>query len=190
MPGGLASPGAEQRRTAEGRALGWTFSSHKSVLVSTVCPVTSEEHGAPELVRQLSRFHRSADLPFAALVLAYCWWASGTHPFTTVAYLAVGLPAVLIGGSLLRRPLRSPRPHPASAAVEIRLGGVVALLLVGICLEIAGLALGGRSPALPTLSTVLDHALIWHGTRFACFVAWLALGAGPLLAPAVRARRR
>jgi hypothetical protein len=52
---------------------------------------------------------------------------------------------------------------------------------VAFALEVAGLALGGRSSAVPTLSTVVDHALAWHAVRFVLFLAWLALGWAPVV---------
>ena len=45
-------------------------------------------------------------------------------------------------------------------------------------LEAVGLALGGRSADVPTLSTVVDHALGWHLTRLLLFVGWLLIGRG------------
>jgi hypothetical protein len=44
---------------------------------------------------------------------------------------------------------------------------LVALAAAG--LEGLGLALGGRSKTVPTLSTMIDHALAWHALRLILF---------------------
>jgi hypothetical protein len=66
----------------------------------------------------------------------------------------------------------------------------VVLLLLAVGLEVAGLALGGRSTEVPTLSTVIDHALGWHGVRLALFLGWLAVGWAPVARVAVHRRAR
>ncbi|MDA8290707.1 MAG: hypothetical protein M0Z33_03370, partial [Actinomycetota bacterium] len=55
-------------------------------------------------------------------------------------------------------------------------------------LEAAALVLGGRSPAVPTLSTVVDRALVWRPVRFLLLCGWLSLVLAPELAgrPALR----
>ncbi|MGH9098038.1 MAG: hypothetical protein ACRDWB_11510, partial [Acidimicrobiales bacterium] len=63
---------------------------------------------------------------------------------------------------------------------------------LAIGLEGLGLALGGRSSGVPTISTVVDHALAWHGLRFVLFAGWLAMGWVPAIrgASGVRGRQR
>jgi hypothetical protein len=115
-----------------------------------------------------------------AAVAAYAWWAAGLPPFTAASYTAVALPvaALALAACLLPTPARTPRAGgrpwygPLPWAV---------LLVAVLSLEAAGLALGGRSSTVPTLSTVVDHALAWHGVRFVLFLAWLALGWAPVL---------
>ena len=53
-------------------------------------------------------------------------------------------------------------------------------ILLAVGLEAVGLALGGRSAGVPTLSTVIDHALGRHGVRFVLFLGWLAVGWAPV----------
>ncbi|MGO8869830.1 MAG: hypothetical protein ACLQPH_00245 [Acidimicrobiales bacterium] len=119
-----------------------------------------------------------------AVVLAYAWWATGVPPFTNGAYAAVGIPVLALALLVV---VGRPGDHPPgsrSAAPTGRVGGSLpwlALALVALSLEAAGLALGGRSTAVPTLSTVVDHALAWHAVRFALFCGWLAAGFGPLV---------
>jgi hypothetical protein len=48
-------------------------------------------------------------------------------------------------------------------------------------LEGLGLALGGRSKTVPTLSTVIDHALAWHALRLILFCGWLLIGSMPVI---------
>jgi hypothetical protein len=113
-------------------------------------------------------------------VAAYAWWAAGLAPFTSTAYVAVALPVagVAVSAVLIPTGPRSPRSagRPAYGALPW-----VGLLVVAVALEATGLALGGRSSAVPTLSTVVDHALAWQGVRFVLFVAWLALGWAPVV---------
>jgi hypothetical protein len=51
-----------------------------------------------------------------------------------------------------------------------------AVFVVALGLEIAGLALGGHSKDVPTLSTVLDHLLAAHGGRWLLYLWWLWVG--------------
>ena len=53
----------------------------------------------------------------AVAVLAYAWWATGTRPFTPAAYVAVGVPAVVVTASSLSRWHPTPSP-PGPAAGE------------------------------------------------------------------------
>ncbi len=123
-----------------------------------------------------------------AVVAAYAWWATGVAPFTGAAYAAVGIPVavVAVGTSLGPRrndavsPTRSPPTGTFHAALPWAVLGGMALVL-----ELVALALGGRSHTVPTLSTVVDHALSRHPVRFLLFSAWLALAGVPL----VRRRR-
>ena len=122
----------------------------------------------------------------AAAATGYGWWATGVRPFTPAAYLAVALPVAAVAGAgwwwgRHRAPGRSPVRGLRGAAPWL------GLALAGLGLEIAGLALGGRSPRVPTLSTVVDHALAFHATRLVVFAAWVALGLALLR---LRGRRR
>ena len=133
-----------------------------------------------------------AALAGTMVIAAFVWWATGLHSFTASAYAAVGLPVVsLVLVVLVVRPDVSARTEsPAGEECPaIRLHTTfpwLLLLAVGAGLEAWGLALGGRSTGVPTLSTVADHALAWHGVRFALFCGWLAAGWAPLLRRAVR----
>jgi len=115
----------------------------------------------------------------------YAWWASGVPPFTPRAYVAVGLPALVLLAAAIIGPT-SRRAGAISATLpgpphRPRVFPWAILLVLAISLEGLGLALGGRSQAVPTLSTVIDHALSRHAVRFALFCAWLAVGWAPLL---------
>jgi hypothetical protein len=126
-----------------------------------------------------------------ALAGAYAWWVAGLRPFTAVAYLAIALPSALLAVALVlprtgRRTARGTRRHQSPSPLGRQLLPITTVLLLGLGLEIAGLALGGRSSLVPTLSTFVDHALRWQLTRFLLVLAWLA--AGVLLA--LRSRRQ
>ena len=112
-------------------------------------------------------------------VLAYAWWATGLGAFTAVAYAAVAVPAVaLVVVSSVARPTGRPRDAsaPPSPVTVARLWPWLVLAGVAAGLELVALALGGRSPTVPTVSTVTDHAMAWHATRVALFLVWLAVG--------------
>ena len=121
-----------------------------------------------------------------AATAVYAWWATGVPPFTLRAYIAVGLPALLL--------ILAALIGPASGGVEMisatSHGGAhrapkvfpwIILLVLAVALESLGLALGGRSQTVPTLSTVIDHALSRHFVRLILFCLWLAAGWAPLV---------
>lgn len=113
------------------------------------------------------------------------WWVTGLRPFTATCYAAVGVIAAAIGIGGLTVGAR-PGPDAAAPRRGTRVAPWGALALAAVVLEAVGLALGGRSSAVPTLSTVVDHALTTHAGRFVVFVAWLALGVAPTARALVR----
>jgi len=116
-----------------------------------------------------------------AVASAYAWWATGTQPFTLTAYVAVGVPVVLAGAVALGRPVSrvtSPPPTPDGGLWSA--APWIVILALAVVLECTALALGGRSSEVPTLSTVVDHALGRHALRFLLFCGWLAVGFAPV----------
>jgi hypothetical protein len=128
--------------------------------------------------------------------IAYAWWASGVTPFTTLAYVAVAVPAVLVVvtyasmGALSPRRLDVTRYYRARAGDAAFKGTVpwLTVLTLSLALEAVGLALGGRSHTVPTLSTMLDHLLVYHWSRWLVCLLWLGAGAWPLARLARRSR--
>jgi hypothetical protein len=124
-----------------------------------------------------------------AAAVVYAWWATGVPPFTTRSYVAVGLPVAMVGAaSLTRWPTTRASPHHDRGQLSTGLVRALPWLAIAAAaagLEAAALAAGGRSTAVPTLSTVVDHGLGHHAARWALFLAWLVIGS----APSVRARR-
>ena len=121
------------------------------------------------------------------------WWVTGLRPFTITDYVAVGLSvAGLVAVVVVRsRGLGHSIEWPGQATFSLRSAFPwVVLVALGVGLEGVGLALGGRSARVPTLSTVVDHALAWHGLRFVLFCAWLAVGWVPALRWAFGVRHR
>jgi hypothetical protein len=117
----------------------------------------------------------------------YAWWATGVRPFRAWADVAVAIPAALLALAAWRETARSGRgagrPMRAATALPAHPYGAlpwIALGLAAVGLEVAALALGGRSRAVPTLSTVADQALAWHVSRWLAFAFWLAVGTWPL----------
>ena len=66
----------------------------------------------------------------------------------------------------------------------------IGVALCALALECVGLALGGHSSTVPTLSSTIDHVLVHHWERSILFLVWLLVGAGPLRRLSVARRRR
>jgi hypothetical protein len=132
--------------------------------------------------------HRRAGVAVVVLAAAYAWFATSARPFTAHAYVVVAVPSLAalviyasLGGFLPKRTEITDYYRMRSVRASWR--GVapwLAIALLAIALESAGLALGGRSPHVPTLSTTVDHLLVAHWERFVLFLLWLAVGASPL----------
>lgn len=121
---------------------------------------------------------------------AYGWWASGLRPFTWTAYAAVGLLVAVVSGTAIARRGSRAASDASGTTVNLRRAWPwIALCAAAVVLEVVGLALGGRSAAVPTLSTVVDRALAPRAARCAMYVAWLAVGIAPVVAPRHAATR-
>jgi len=133
---------------------------------------------------------------FGAVAVVYAWIATGVTPFTTTAYVLVALPSVALlvvyarlGVFTVRQPkLDRLYQERAGRQTLAQLTPWLAVLAGALTLEVVGLALGGRSTSVPTLSTEMDHLLVTHWGRWALYVAWLAVGAWPARG-LLRARR-
>jgi hypothetical protein len=120
--------------------------------------------------------------------LAYAWGASGVAPFTTLAYVLITIPSALMIAIYISLGALSPRRHDVTQYYQRRAEGAtlrnvapwLVVLLLALALEVVGLALGGRSSSVPTLSTAVDHLLIYHWERWLLYVGWLSVGALPL----------
>ncbi len=115
-------------------------------------------------------------------IAACAWWATGLHPFTTGSYVAVGLPVIALVIVVLRHQQDGSHRNGLYAGGERSEIGVrtafpwLLLVAVAVGLEVWGLSLGGQSSTVPTVSTVVDHAMSWHVVRFVLFCGWLAAG--------------
>jgi len=133
---------------------------------------------------------RRAELAAAAGIvgIAYAWIATGVAPFTATAYLLVGVPSFAALTLYARLGAFSPRQQNLDrlyleSAGHPTIGRVapwLAVLAGTVVLEAVGLALGGRSKYVPTLSTAMDHLLVAHWGRGALYALWLVAGAWPL----------
>jgi hypothetical protein len=103
------------------------------------------------------------------------------RPFTTSAYVAVALPALvalaLYAGAGAYRPGRVDITAHYRQRSSHQLGPWIGLVVCALALECVGLALGGHSKSVPTLSATLDHLLVEHWGRWLLFLAWLWIGA-------------
>lgn len=148
-------------------------------------------HRPPRLRCARRRLSRSGHLPsrrfavFCLLGAGFAWFATGLRPFTDSAYEAVfAVPAIVMVVGVLRPPTRHVRP---TALTWRSAAPWIAIAVTAGCMEAAGLALGGRSEVVPTLSTVVDFSLGWHAVRFVLFCGWLKAGTAPLSGPWRRA---
>jgi hypothetical protein len=133
-------------------------------------------------------FRRVAVVILTAFVIAYAWFATGVTPFHALSYVVVGIPALIVVSMYIY--LRAFAEGPSGVthlymhrSLGVSLERVTPWLVVlagAVILEVVGLALGGRSNSVPTLSTELDHLLSTHGLRCVLFLAWLLVGAVPL----------
>jgi hypothetical protein len=125
---------------------------------------------------------------------AYAWWVTGLRPFTTASYVAVGLPGAALVLVMIVIRLEGSNRDKLSRGIEHFEIGLrttfpwLILFAVTAGIEIWALVLGGRSTTVPTLSTVVDHAMAWHVVRFVLFCGWLAAGLGAMLLTVLRSR--
>jgi hypothetical protein len=127
---------------------------------------------------------------FGVLVgVAYAWWATGIAPFTALSYVLVAAPVTALVASYTAMGALAPhrgdighRYRRCAGDASLKNAAAWLAVLVGAAaLESLGLALGGRSRSVPTLSTMVDHLLVTHVGRWLLFVAWLWVGATALL---------
>ncbi len=131
-----------------------------------------------------------------AVGAAYAWWVAGVAPFSALSYTLVAVPSLIAlvvyahdGGFTPRRgDLAAHYRRRADGATLESVAPWLSVLAVAAALEVWGLALGGRSVAVPTLSTIVDHLLATHFERAVLFMLWLAVGALPLAELARRGR--
>ena len=123
------------------------------------------------------------------VTVAYAWWATGVSPFTAASYVLSAVPWAIAIAAYASAGYFTLRRGDVVAYFRYRALGVTrrsttAWLVVAaavVSLESVGLALGGRSDRVPTLSAVVDHLLVTHIGRCALFCAWVAVGAWPLI---------
>ncbi len=123
---------------------------------------------------------RSATAVTGLVLAVYGWWVSGLAAFTVEATVAVAVPVAVLAALAVAAPTRPRGTGPASTAPAIGTAALVpwfVLVTVAVVLEAVGLAVGGRSPGFPTLSTVVDHALTTRWSTFALCCIWLGTGA-------------
>lgn len=133
----------------------------------------------------------------AVVAIAYAWWAAGVAPFSALAYGLVAAPCLVAVAAFAGEGGFSTRRHDLAAHYRSRAAGAtiasaapwLSVLGAALALEVWGLVLGGRSAAVPTLSTVVDHLLATRVERAILYVLWLAVGALPVAGLARRGAR-
>ncbi len=120
-------------------------------------------------------------------LVVYAWFAAGVHAFSALAYTFIAVPSFvalvlygLLGGFSSERAVADYYRTRAADTSWANTAGWIGIAVLAAVLEIIGLALGGRSPTVPTLSTTVDHLLVEHWERCLLFVAWIAVGTNPL----------
>ncbi len=110
----------------------------------------------------------------------YAWFATGLAPFSDAAYAVLGVPALtaLVLYGALDGFSRNPDvgAYYRSRGTSRRILPWVVVAAAALGLEVAGLARGGRSENVPTLSTTLDRLLVTHTGRFLLYLWWLWVG--------------
>jgi hypothetical protein len=115
-------------------------------------------------------------------VAGYAYWTTGLRPFTVSAYVAVGIPVAVVGCvAALGWHAGGLRSEGAEIVGLRRVLPWLLIALLAAGLEGLGLALGGRSTTVPTMSTVIDRGLAWHAVRLILFCGWLLIGSAPLV---------
>jgi hypothetical protein len=136
-----------------------------------------------------STTHRRAEATLTVLVaLVYAWFASSVKSFSVPAYVLIAVPSLIalllygvLGGFSTSRGDVTNYYRTRSATTSWRRAAPwIVVAVLAVALESVGLALGGRSIDVPTLSTTVDHLLVDHWGRFLLFALWLAVGANPL----------
>lgn len=125
---------------------------------------------------------------FGLVVVVYAWYATSVHAFSASAYAVIAVPSLvaLVGYGALDG--FTPRHSDLADYYRLRAHDTTwksvapwtTIALLGVILESIGLALGGRSSTVPTLSTTVDHLLVDHWSRTLLFVAWICVGANPV----------
>ena len=125
-----------------------------------------------------------------ALVAAvFAWWASGVTPFTTLAYVLVAVATVCVVVNYGALGAFAPERPEISRYYRVRAedrsfrrwAPWMGVVLLALTLEIVGLSLGGRSATVPTVSTMLDHLLLYHWSRAVLYFLWLSVGIWPIV---------
>ncbi|MGC1420355.1 MAG: hypothetical protein WA786_09610 [Acidimicrobiales bacterium] len=133
----------------------------------------------------------------ALAVAVYAWWASGVAPFTTLAYVLVAVATACVAAGYGALGALSPQRHDIARYYRLRAEDPsfarwapwMAVVMLALTLEIVGLALGGRSATVPTVSTMLDHLLLFHWSRAVLYFLWFSVGIWPIVRLSRRSRR-
>lgn len=120
-----------------------------------------------------------------ALILVASAVLASLRPFTVTAYATVLSVAFVVLALYVARGGLT-RAESADLARgdgdgRNRVWPWVAVVVLAVALEVVGLALGGHSPSVPTLSTEFDRLLRHYPLRLVAALAWATLGVAPSL---------
>jgi hypothetical protein len=112
----------------------------------------------------------------AAIICAYCWFATDLRPFTIPIDVAVAVPALVVAALAWGAP-GSRTSKSAERKAGTRLDALPWAVLFGLlaAFEVAAYLSSPRRDH-PTLSSMADALMNTHPGRAAVFALWLLLG--------------
>jgi hypothetical protein len=126
-------------------------------------------------VQALSGRRRLRQLAIGIVLVAYCWVASGTKPFTAEALAGVLIPGVALAAIAYGRP---PKRIPPPEHLDIA-GFSYWMLGVALLFEWEAAAFSDGSHWWhPSLTDLVNLAIAAHPLRTVAMLLWLAVGWG------------
>jgi hypothetical protein len=120
-------------------------------------------------------------VPIAAVIGAYCWFATDLRPFTIPIDVAVAVPSVVVAALTWNRTgSRSSMPVDAKATGRRDAARWAVLFGLLAAFEVVAYLSSPRRDH-PTLSSMADALMNTHPGRAAVFALWLLLGWALLL---------
>jgi hypothetical protein len=127
------------------------------------------------------RTSRLVDVLVAAVVAAYCWFATDLRPFTVPIDAAVAIPSLIVAALTWRRPGSGTSITAPRKALRWRDAAPWAVLFGLLTAFEMSAYFSSPRREHPTLSSIADSLMNTHPGRAAVFALWLVLGWALLL---------